>query len=157
MDIQQKEIWLPIKNWEQYYEISNTGKVRSKKRIITDIFKNKNGTEIKRNRKFKEIVLKATSVCEKGHLSVGLYKNGRGYKPLIHRLVAEHFLPNKNNLPIVDHIDGNPTNNNLQNLRWCNYKENNANTPYVRYLQKILEINNINYDNQQKYYQRHKN
>ena len=59
-----------------------------------------------------------------GYLFVNLYKNG-GYKPKqIHRLVAEAYIPNPDNLPQVNHKDENKANNCLQNLEWCDAKYN---------------------------------
>jgi len=146
------EIWKPLKNWEDYYEVSNTGKIRSKERIIQDKNFSKNGNKFVRKRTFKSKELLGVEVNDKGHLSVGLYKNGRGSSQLIHRLIAEAFIPNPNNYPLVDHIDGNCKNNKLENLRWANWEHNNSNTPYVRYLQTVLEKNNIRYEGQYEYY-----
>lgn len=61
--------------------------------------------------------------------------NGKGYRTVslnrqskyVHRLVAQTFLPNPDNLPCVDHIDTDKSNNNVSNLRWCSYKTNNTN------------------------------
>lgn len=50
--------------------------------------------------------------------------NGKKY--LVHRLVAERYIPNPNNLPCINHKDGNKLNNNVDNLEWCSYSENNA-------------------------------
>lgn len=149
-----KEIWKDIKDYEEYYEVSNTGKIRSKTRIIQDKNFSKSGKEFSRTRKFIGKELKTNPVCESGHLSVAFYKNGRsGGSKLVHRVVAEAFLENPNNKPIVDHIDGDPKNNNVINLRWSDFFENNANTPYVRYLQKLLNENKIIYKSQKEYYE----
>lgn len=59
-----------------------------------------------------------------GYLQVRLKKNGKNYYKRVHRLVAEHFIENPNNLPQVNHIDGDKTNNNINNLEWTNNKKN---------------------------------
>ena len=66
-----------------------------------------------------------------GYLRAELYKNGQGKKYFVHRLVAETFIPNPNNLPCIDHIDRNYLNNSVDNLRWCTQKEN-CNNPLTR-------------------------
>ena len=64
-------------------------------------------------------------VYKKGYLFVNLWKDG-GYKSKqIHRLVAEAYIPNPDNLPQINHKDENKTNNCLQNLEWCTSKYNN--------------------------------
>ena len=70
----------------------------------------------------------------KGYCRVTLSKRGKSKKHSIHRLVALAFLENTDNKPIVDHIDGDPTNNNINNLRWALYDESawntNSSNPY---------------------------
>lgn len=61
-----------------------------------------------------------------GYLCVDLYKNNKRTKETIHRLLAEAFIPNSENKPIVDHKDGDRTNNSISNLRWATYSENNS-------------------------------
>lgn len=60
----------------------------------------------------------------KGYLYVDLYKNGIKQRAYIHRLVAEAFIDNPTNKPYVNHIDGDPSNNNVSNLEWCTPLEN---------------------------------
>ena len=59
-----------------------------------------------------------------GYLYSQLRKDGKGVNKLIHRLVAETFIENPENKPCVNHIDGNKHNNNINNLEWCTYSEN---------------------------------
>lgn len=61
-----------------------------------------------------------------GYKYVNLCKNKKKKFTSIHRLVAEAFVPNPNNLPIIHHIDGNRSNNHVSNLQWCTQKENVA-------------------------------
>lgn len=69
-----------------------------------------------------------------GYLTVDLYRDNKSKKATIHRLLAEAFLPNPDNKPCIDHIDGNRQNNTLSNLRWATFSENNSrfNTNGVR-------------------------
>ena len=63
-------------------------------------------------------------VSRSGYLCVNLHKDGKDKNYSIHRLVAEAYIPNNENLPEVNHKDENKTNNCLQNLEWCNHKYN---------------------------------
>ena len=71
-----------------------------------------------------------------GYLYVDLYKNGKRSRKYIHRLVAEAYIPNPLNLPYVNHIDGNPKNNNYKNLEWCTARQN------VEHANEILGVMN---------------
>ena len=62
-----------------------------------------------------------------GYLRLGLTNENREKKFRLHRLLAQHYIPNPNNYDEVDHIDGNPLNNDLSNLRWCDRSINNMN------------------------------
>lgn len=61
-----------------------------------------------------------------GYLCVNLYKNGKPTGFSIHRLIAQAFIPNPNDLPIINHKDENKHNNCVDNLEWCNYSYNNS-------------------------------
>ena len=101
----KKEIWKPIKGYEGLYQVSNFGRVKSLKFG-------------------KEKILKQSKNKKTGYLHVVLCKNGILKTFRVHRLVAEAFLDNPNNLPCVNHKDENKTNNNVDNLEWCNAKYN---------------------------------
>lgn len=61
----------------------------------------------------------------KGYMCVSLYLDGVGKRMLVHRVVAEAFIKNEHNFPIINHKDENPHNNNVENLEWCTYTYNN--------------------------------
>lgn len=65
-------------------------------------------------------------LCIAGYEYVVLANKGKNKTLLIHRLVAETFIPNPNNYACVNHIDENKSNNNVSNLEWCNYEYNNT-------------------------------
>ena len=110
------EIWGKIKNYENLYEISNHGKVKSVKRIIK---RKKNG-----DLPIKERILKPT-INIGGYKTVALSKNNKRKIIPIHRLVAQTFISNPKNLPCVNHKDENKLNNCVDNLEWCTVKYNN--------------------------------
>ena len=84
---------------------------------------NENG-EVRNNASGK---IKKQYVCKgNGYLYVDLWKDNKGKKIPVHRLLATAFIPNPQNKPTVDHIDGNRTNNDLNNLRWATYSEQNS-------------------------------
>jgi len=137
--------WRPVKDWEGFYEVSSQGDVRSVDRYIVDVNRGS-----PRSRRFLSKVLRPAS-SPSGHTRVGLYANGRGRNALVHRIVALAFLDNPGKLPVVDHIDGDPSNNNVGNLRWATYDTNNNNTPYIRYLQDLLKCNDVEYIKEDEY------
>lgn len=113
-----EEIWKPIKNYEKFYEVSNLGNVKSKRR---------------------NIILKY-NINNKGRPYVNLFKNKKAKTRTIHRLVAETFIPNPNNFPEVNHKDENPLNNKVENLEWCDRKYNiNYGTRKERIIKKQIK------------------
>ena len=98
----KKEIWKCIKDYEGLYMVSNCGRVKSFDRWV----KGRNGSV----RLIKGRILKPVTNTF-GYLQVGLFKNGKVNAFTVHRLVAEAFLPNPDNLPQVNHKDENKQNN----------------------------------------------
>ena len=105
----KNELWSAVKNFEGIYEVSNTGKIRTVEHK-TDY--ERNGKIITRLTKSKEL---KKSVDKYGFEHVSLCKNGVVYGYAVHRLVAEAFIPNAENL-IIEHIDGNRSNNAVENI-----------------------------------------
>lgn len=74
-----------------------------------------------------------------GYIEVALVRNKKKIYQTVHRLVAEAFIPNPDNKPHIDHMDGRRDNNNVENLRWCTPKEN-ANNPITRIRQSGAQV-----------------
>lgn len=114
------EIWKDIKGYEELYQVSSIGRVRSKTRIIT--FINKYG--FKSEYKKPGQILKPNTVSSPHYYAIDLHNNKNVERKYIHRLVAEAFIPNPNNKQVVNHIDYNTHNNNVNNLEWVTTAEN---------------------------------
>lgn len=108
-----QEIWKAVKNYEGLYEVSNLGNVKS-----ISYFNHVNNKSYPRNKMLKQIA------NDRNYLRVYLYKKGKGKNFRVHRLVADAFIPNPDNLPEVNHIDGNKQNNKTTNLEWCTHQHN---------------------------------
>ena len=103
-----KEIWKRLiyhgEDYGDWYEVSNIGNIRNA-----------------RTHRVRKL-----NVLQKGYAFVGVSLGSRDNKPMfkVHRAVAETFIPNPNNLPVINHIDGNKLNNSVENLEWCTHQEN---------------------------------
>lgn len=105
------EVWVSIPGWENKYEVSSWGNVRSLPREVV----RSNGRTLRLSGRVLKPLAQTT-----GHLHVTLPDGHR----LVHRLVASAFIPNPQGKPQVLHNDGNPANNHWENLRWGTQSEN---------------------------------
>ena len=113
----EKEKWKVIKGYENSYRISNAGRIYSiySKRCLSLNRRNK-----------------------KGYSTINLRKENYSKGFLVHRVVAEHFIPNPQGLPQVNHKDFDKTNNYDSNLEWCTDEENKN-----HYLQRVRTLKNL--------------
>lgn len=109
------EDWRDVQGYEDAYQVSSLGRARTKTRLVS--------CHKKHLRTIKGKMLKPIAK-QTGYIQLGLSKNGKIECGLMHRLVAQAFIPNPENKPQVNHIDGNPANNHVSNLEWCTVSEN---------------------------------
>lgn len=109
------ESWKPIDGYEGLYDVSDNGQIRNSRGVILSLTTKKDN-----HTNYKE---------------VSLWKNGEHKRFLVHRLVAKAFISNPDNLPIINHKDCDGTNNNVENLEWCNHSYNNR---YNRFPEKTI-------------------
>lgn len=98
----KKEIWKDVKDYEGLYQVSNYGNVK----------------RIKDNYIFKQ------NKNSRGYRIITFTKNKKEKSVSVHRIVAETFISNPNNLSQINHIDGDKMNNKVDNLEWCTQSEN---------------------------------
>ena len=110
------EIWKSIQEFDGLYEVSNMGRVRTIPHLSN--YKGKSKRHIKGR-------IKKISSDKNGYSFVSLYRGKSKKLRKVHRLVAEAFIENPNNLPQINHKDEQKTNNSVSNLEWCSAKYNN--------------------------------
>lgn len=120
-----KEIWKDIKGYENKYQISNLGRVKA----------------LDYRRTKKEKILDSRN--NKGYKAIALWNNGKRRVFLIHRLVANAFIPNPNKFPQINHKDENKLNNSVDNLEWCTQFYNNIYGTRLQRVSKTLSSQNI--------------
>jgi len=124
-----KEQWKDIVGYEGLYEVSNLGRIKSK-RITND------------SSIFNCRILKGY-LSPSGYIFVTLYRNSIKKNKKPHRLVGEHFLDNPENKPCINHIDGIKINNEVSNLEWCTFSENTLHAYRIGLMSRKAEKNNM--------------
>lgn len=103
----------PVKGYEGYYEVDQFGRVFSVDRVVTVTDSDRVYEKPLSGKQMKQ------TMHNKGYKTVSLTRDGKTKMMFVHRVVAEAFLDNPNNLPMVNHKDEDKTNNFLENLEWC--------------------------------------
>lgn len=127
------EHWKDIKDFEGLYQISSFGRVRSLTRKVAH----------KRNKFITlngQIILPGKQGA--GYHQAKLNKNGKETARYVHRLIAIAFIPNPYSKPCINHKNGIKTDNYIENLEWCTYKENNHHAVEIG----LLNFNNVSHE-----------
>lgn len=127
----KNEVWASIEGFEGYYEISNFGRVKAVSRIV------KRGNVCQ---SLKERILNAGGDVLH-YPTVQLFKNGKGKRFAVHRLIAQAFIPNPNNLREVDHINAIKNDNRMENLRWVSHRDNMRNSMTMKLMRERVYDN----------------
>ena len=113
------EVWLAVDGLSGRYDVSSFGRVRSLERIDSI------------GHRVPSRILKEDCSHPKGYRRVSMSAEGKVVRRLVHRIVAAAFLPNETNLAEVNHRDGDPTNNRVDNLEWISSSGNKMHAHYV--------------------------
>jgi len=137
MNIIITEEWRPVTvdNLGDFYEVSNLGRVRSLNRICYGV----------RARRIDGKILRP-STNKLGYRNINLFRDGKIKSIHIHRLVGLAFIPNPDNFPMVNHIDGVKSNNVVTNLEWTNdrlNKQHAIDTGLITLFNKLLSVEEV--------------
>lgn len=127
-----EEQWKEIPEFNGAYQISSYGRLKSVERTV----KHPQGSCVLKEKILSEVVNK------RGYIEYQITHNGNHYSRKAHRLVAEAFIPNVNNLPQVNHIDAVKTNNHVENLEWCDNQHNILHA-YEAHTERVLEADEL--------------
>lgn len=113
----EQEEWRPVVGYEGYYEVSNLGRIRSLDRVCSL------NSKIMPKRTYRGKIL-VQRVTKDGYCTLLLCKDGYHRGVRVHRIVAQAFIPNPNNLPHINHKNEIKNDNRVENLEWCDSKYN---------------------------------
>lgn len=130
------EIWKPVVGFEGSYEVSDWGNVRSVERYVPCLMGNR--------MRLSPAKIKSQHLNKFGYKRLQLRKNNKYYNKVVHRLVAEAFIPNPNNLREVNHMHGNKLDNRYEFLEWCSPKENQQHALLTGLRDHIIGENHYN-------------